>query len=92
MLFRSGGASAPRAILRAAMRRSRPIFMTTLAAMLGALPLALGQAEGAELRHPLGLSVLGGLLISQWLTLYTTPVVFVAVDRLRARWSRYHAA
>jgi multidrug efflux pump len=87
-----GGASAPRAILRAAMRRSRPIFMTTLAAMLGALPLALGQAEGAELRHPLGLSVLGGLLISQWLTLYTTPVVFVAVDRLRARWSRYHAA
>jgi multidrug efflux pump len=85
-----GGASAPRAILRAAMRRARPIFMTTLAAMLGALPLALGQAEGAELRHPLGLSVLGGLFISQLLTLYTTPVVFVAVDRWRQRWNRYH--
>ncbi|MEY2621219.1 MAG: hypothetical protein RIT26_1039 [Pseudomonadota bacterium] len=79
------GASAPRAILRAALRRARPIFMTTLAAMLGALPLALGQAEGAELRRPLGLAVLGGLFISQWLTLYTTPVVFVAVDRWRQR-------
>ena len=91
-----GGASAPQAILRAALRRSRPIFMTTLAAMLGALPLALGQAEGAELRHPLGLSVLGGLLLSQLLTLYTTPVVFVAVDRWRVRWlswrGRYHGA
>ncbi len=80
------GASAPRAIMRAALRRARPIFMTTLAAMLGALPLALGQAEGAELRRPLGLAVLGGLFISQWLTLYTTPVVFVAVDRWRQRW------
>jgi multidrug efflux pump len=59
---------------------------------LGALPLALGRAEGAELRLPLGLSVLGGLLISQLLTLYTTPVVFVAVDRLRQRWSRNHEA
>jgi multidrug efflux pump len=87
-----GGAGAARAIMRAAMRRSRPIFMTTLAAMLGALPLALSRAEGAELRLPLGLSVLGGLLISQLLTLYTTPVVFVAVDRLRQRWSRYHEA
>jgi multidrug efflux pump len=87
-----GGAGATQAIMRAAMRRSRPIFMTTLAAMLGALPLALGRAEGAELRLPLGLSVLGGLLISQLLTLYTTPVVFVAVDRLRQRWSRYHEA
>ena len=80
------GASASRAIMRAALRRARPIFMTTLAAMLGALPLALGQAEGAELRRPLGLAVLGGLFISQWLTLYTTPVVFVAVDRWRQRW------
>ena len=80
------GASASRAIMRAALRRARPIFMTTLAAMLGALPLALGQAEGAELRRPLGLAVLGGLFISQWLTLYTTTVVFVAVDRWRQRW------
>lgn len=81
-----GGASAAQAILRAALRRARPIFMTTLAAMLGALPLALGTAEGAELRQPLGLSVLGGLFLSQWLTLYTTPVVFVTVDRWRQRW------
>ena len=56
------------------------------AGALGALPLALGTAEGAELRQPLGLSVLGGLFLSQWLTLYTTPVVFVTVDRWRQRW------
>jgi multidrug efflux pump len=59
--------------------------MTTLAAMLGALPLALGRGDGAELRWPLGLSVLGGLLLSQLLTLYTTPVVFVGLERLRQR-------
>jgi multidrug efflux pump subunit AcrB len=59
--------------------------MTTLAAMLGALPLALSQGDGAELRWPLGLSVLGGLLLSQLLTLYTTPVVFVGLERLRQR-------
>jgi len=63
----------------------RPIWMTTLAAMLGALPLALGRGDGAELRWPLGLSVLGGLLLSQLLTLYTTPVVFVGLERLRQR-------
>lgn len=85
------GASAPQAILRAALRRARPIFMTTLAAMLGALPLALGQAEGAELRQPLGLSVLGGLFLSQLLTLYTTPVVFVTVDRWRQRYLTWRA-
>ena len=89
--YQRAGASAPQAILRAALRRARPIFMTTLAAMLGALPLALGQAEGAELRQPLGLSVLGGLLLSQLLTLYTTPVVFVTVDRWRQRYLTWRA-
>ena len=59
--------------------------MTTVAAMFGALPLALGRGDGAELRQPLGIAIVGGLLVSQWLTLYTTPVVYVALDRLRAR-------
>ena len=83
LVHQRAGATAAQAILRAAMQRVRPILMTTMAAMLGALPLALGQAEGSELRSPLGLSVLGGLFISQLLTLFTTPVVFVAIDRLR---------
>jgi multidrug efflux pump subunit AcrB len=61
--------------------------MTTLAAMLGAIPLALGEGDGAELRRPLGLSVVGGLVLSQLLTLYTTPVVFVALERLRQRFA-----
>jgi multidrug efflux pump len=64
----------------------RPILMTTAAAMLGAIPLALAQGVGAEMRQPLGLSVLGGLVLSQWLTLYTTPIVFVGLERLRSRW------
>ena len=59
--------------------------MTTVAAMFGALPLALGRGDGAEVRQPLGIAIVGGLLVSQLLTLYTTPVVFVALDRLRAR-------
>ena len=59
--------------------------MTTVAAIFGALPLALGRGDGAELRQPLGIAIVGGLLVSQWLTLYTTPVVYVALDRLRAR-------
>jgi multidrug efflux pump len=82
---RSARTSAAQAIYRACDLRLRPILMTTVAAMFGALPLALGRGDGAELRQPLGIAIVGGLLVSQLLTLYTTPVVFVALDRLRAR-------
>ena len=72
--------------------RFRPIMMTTLAALLGALPLAFGFSDGSELRRPLGIAIVGGLIFSQLLTLYTTPVVYLYLDRLRlwasARWSR----
>ena len=85
---RSGPASAAQAIYRAAQLRLRPILMTTLAAIFGALPLALGRGDGAELRQPLGIAVVGGLLVSQWLTLYTTPVVFVLLERARLRVQR----
>jgi len=67
--------------------RFRPIMMTTMAALLGAVPLAIGYGDGAELRRPLGISIVGGLLLSQLLTLYTTPVVYVYLDRFRL-WSR----
>ena len=79
------------AIHRAALLRFRPIMMTTLAAMLGALPLAVGLGEGSELRRPLGISIVGGLLVSQVLTLYTTPVIYLYLDRLRL-WALRHRA
>jgi multidrug efflux pump len=84
------------AIFSACLLRFRPIMMTTLAAMLGALPLALGFGEGSEMRRPLGISIVGGLLVSQLLTLYTTPVVYLYLDRFRLWckqvWARRYSA
>ena len=78
---------APRqAIYRACLLRFRPITMTTMAALLGALPLALGLGEGAELRRPLGIAIVGGLTVSQLLTLFTTPVIYLYLDRLSRWW------
>jgi multidrug efflux pump len=79
--------SPEEAIFQACLLRFRPIIMTTLAALLGGLPLALGTGEGSELRRPLGIAIVGGLIFSQMLTLYTTPVVYLYLDRLRLRFS-----
>jgi multidrug efflux pump len=77
------------AIYQACQLRFRPILMTTMAALLGALPLALGTGTGGELRRPLGITIIGGLIVSQLLTLYTTPVVYLVLDRLRIHWAAF---
>jgi multidrug efflux pump len=85
---RNEGKSPREAIHQAALLRFRPILMTTLAALFGALPLMLGWGEGSELRHPLGVSIVGGLIVSQMLTLFTTPVIYLTFDDLANRWRK----
>jgi multidrug efflux pump subunit AcrB len=85
---RPEGKSPVHAIHEACMLRFRPIIMTTAAALLGGLPLALGTGVGSELRRPLGITIVGGLILSQALTLFTTPVVYLYMDRLRLRTAR----
>ena len=82
---RLDGMSSRDAIHHACLMRFRPIIMTTCAALLGALPLVLSSGDGSELRQPLGISIVGGLIFSQALTLYTTPAVYLLLDRLRLR-------
>ena len=89
---REDGMDSREAIFHAAVMRFRPIMMTTTAALLGALPLCFSFGEGSELRQPLGISIVGGLLVSQALTLYTTPIVYLYLDRLRPAASRSRAA
>jgi multidrug efflux pump subunit AcrB len=89
---RRGSLSPEEAIYQACLLRFRPIMMTTMAALLGGLPLALGTGVGSELRRPLGIAIVGGLIVSQALTLFTTPVVYLYLDRMRLRvGKRWHA-
>jgi multidrug efflux pump subunit AcrB len=85
---RNEGMNSRDAIYQACLLRFRPIMMTTMAALLGGLPMALGWGAGAELRRPLGISIVGGLLVSQMLTLFTTPVIYLYFDRLRNHFTR----
>jgi multidrug efflux pump len=85
---RRDGMTPEDAIFKACMLRFRPIMMTTMAALLGGLPLALGGGTGAELRRPLGIAIVGGLIVSQALTLFTTPVIYLYMDRIRLWWAR----
>jgi multidrug efflux pump len=89
---RKEGKSPEAAIFEACILRFRPITMTTMAALLGGLPLALGTGTGSELRRPLGIAIVGGLIFSQMLTLYTTPVVYLYLDRFRLWTLRVRAA
>jgi multidrug efflux pump len=88
---REQGLTPTEAIYQACLLRFRPIMMTTMAALLGGLPLALGTGTGSELRRPLGITIVGGLIVSQVLTLFTTPVVYLFFDRLAHRSRRVEA-
>ncbi len=88
---RQDGKPPREAIYQACLLRFRPIMMTTMAALLGGLPLALGTGVGSELRRPLGIAIVGGLLVSQVLTLYTTPVIFLTFDRMATRFANWRA-
>jgi multidrug efflux pump len=83
---RQRGLSADQAIFEACLERFRPILMTTMASLLGAVPLVIASGPGSELRRPLGITIIGGLIVSQILTLYTTPVIYLMLDRLHQRW------
>jgi multidrug efflux pump len=87
---RTEGKGPRDAIFQACLLRFRPIMMTTMAAIFGAIPIAFGHGTGSELRQPLGMAIIGGLILSQMLTLYTTPVVYLSLDRLRVKWLRAH--
>ena len=89
---RKSGKNAFDAIVEACLVRFRPIMMTTMAALVGTMPIALGHGAGAESRRPLGIAVVGGLAFSQLVTLYVTPVVYTYLDELVARWRRPRAA
>ncbi len=91
MAERNEGKNSRDSIFEACLLRFRPILMTTMAAMLGAVPLAFGSGTGSELRRPLGITIIGGLIVSQMLTLFTTPVVYLYFDRLQHFWSRMRA-
>jgi multidrug efflux pump len=88
-LERDEGKTPEEAIFHACLMRFRPIMMTTTAALLGGLPMALGEGVGSELRRPLGIAIVGGLLLSQILTLFTTPVIYLYLDRFQLRWARW---